>query len=102
VIPKLETLGHHAIAVDLPSTDPAATLDDYAETVVGAMAGIDGPIVVVAHSAGGATISLVPGRARDDRLVYVTAFVPRAGAFARRRCRRRGPRDDPVGLARRR
>jgi pimeloyl-ACP methyl ester carboxylesterase len=79
VIPELEALGHHAIAVDLPSTDPAATLDDYADTVVGAMAGIDGPVVVVAHSAGGATISLVPGRTRVDRLVYVTAFVPEPG-----------------------
>ena len=62
LIPELEALGHHAIAVDLPSADPAATLDDYAETVVAAIAPIHGPVVVVAHSAGGATISLVPGR----------------------------------------
>ena len=31
------------------------------------------------HSAGGATISLVPGRTRVDRLVYVTAVVPEPG-----------------------
>lgn len=79
VIPELEALGHRAIAVDLPSTDPAATLDDYAHTVVEAMAGIEGPVVVVGHSAGGATISLVPGRTRVDRLVYATAFVPEPG-----------------------
>jgi pimeloyl-ACP methyl ester carboxylesterase len=79
VIPFLEALGHRAVAVDLPSTDPAATLDDYARTVAEAMAGIEGPIVVVGHSAGGATISLVPGRARVDRLVYVTAAVPEPG-----------------------
>ena len=76
VIPVLEALGHCAIAVDLPCTDATATLDDYARTVVEAMAGIEGPVVVVGHSAGGATISLVPGRTRVDRLVYVTAFVP--------------------------
>ncbi len=76
VIPLLEPLGHRAIAVDLPCPDPAATLDDYARTVVEAMAGIEGPVVVVGHSAGGATISLVPGRTRVDRLVYVTAVVP--------------------------
>ena len=79
VIPELEALGHRAIAVDLPCTDPAATLDDYARTVVEAMAGIEGPVAVVGHSAGGATISLVPGRTRVDRLVYVTAFVPEPG-----------------------
>jgi pimeloyl-ACP methyl ester carboxylesterase len=79
VIPLLEASGHRAIAVDLPCTDPKATLDDYARTVVEAMAGIEGPVVVVGHSAGGATISLVPGRTRVDRLVYVTAVVPEPG-----------------------
>ena len=79
VIPELERLGHRAIAVDLPCTDPAATLEDYARTVVEAMAGIEGPVVVVGHSAGGATVSLVPDRVSVDRLVYVTAFVPEPG-----------------------
>lgn len=79
VIPELAALGHRAIAVDLPCTDPAATLDDYARTVVEAMAGITGPVVLVGHSAGGGTISLVPGRTRVDRLVYVTAVVPEPG-----------------------
>ena len=79
VIPELERLGHRAIAVDLPCTDPAGTLEDYARTVVEAMAGIEGPVVVVGHSAGGATISLVPDRVSVDRLVYVTAFVPEPG-----------------------
>ncbi len=79
VVPELEALGHRAIALDLPCEDPAATLDDYARTVVEGMAGIEGPVVVVGHSAGGATISLVTGRARVDRLVYVTAIVPEPG-----------------------
>jgi pimeloyl-ACP methyl ester carboxylesterase len=79
VIPELEALGHRAVAVDLPCTDPAATLEDYARTVVDAMAGIEGPVVVVGHSAGGATISLVPAHARVDRVVYVTAVVPEPG-----------------------
>lgn len=79
VIPELEARGHRAIAVDLPCTDPRATLDDYARTVVGAMAGITGPVTVVGHSAGGATVSLVPGFTRVDRLVYVTAVVPVPG-----------------------
>jgi pimeloyl-ACP methyl ester carboxylesterase len=79
VLPVLEAHGHRAIAVDLPCTDPAATLDDYARTVVDALAGIQGSVVVVGHSAGGATIALVPARARVDRLVFVTAVVPEPG-----------------------
>jgi pimeloyl-ACP methyl ester carboxylesterase len=79
VIPELESLGHRAIAVDLPCTDPGAMLDDYARTVVAALDGLEPPIVVVGHSAGGATISLVPDLAPVDRLVYVTAFVPEPG-----------------------
>ncbi len=63
VIPFLEAFGHRAIAVDLPCTDAAARL----------------PVVVVGHSAGGATISLVPGRTRVDRLDYLTAVVPDPG-----------------------
>jgi pimeloyl-ACP methyl ester carboxylesterase len=79
VIPELEALGHRAIAVDLPCTDPAALLDDYARTVVEAMAAVEGPVVVVGHSAGGATISLVPAWTRVERLVCVTAVVPEPG-----------------------
>ena len=58
VIPELEALGHHAIAVDLPCTDAEATIEDYGRTVVDATDGLLPPIVVVGHSAGGATISL--------------------------------------------
>lgn len=79
VIPELEALGHRAIAVDLPSPDPAAMLEDYVRTVVDVTANIEGPITVVGHSAGGATVSLVPGQTHVDRLVYVTAFVPEPG-----------------------
>lgn len=79
VVPFIEALGHRAIAVDLPCVDPAATLDDYARTVAEAMVGLDGPVVVVGHSAGGATIALVPRLTRVDRLVYVTAVVPEPG-----------------------
>jgi pimeloyl-ACP methyl ester carboxylesterase len=79
VIPELEALGHSAFAVDVPCTDPTATLEDYARTVVDAMAGTEGPVVVVGHSAGGATISLLPDLTRVERLVYVTAFVPEPG-----------------------
>jgi pimeloyl-ACP methyl ester carboxylesterase len=79
VLGELEALGHRAVAVDLPSTDPAARLDDYARTVVEAIAGTEQPVVLVGHSAGGATVSLVPALTRVERVVYVTAFVPEPG-----------------------
>lgn len=79
VIPELAALGYRAIAVDLPCTDPAAMLADYSRTVVAALQGLEPPIVVVGHSAGGATIALVPELARVDHLIYVTAFVPEPG-----------------------
>lgn len=79
VIPEIEALGHRAVTVDLPSTDPAAMLEDYARRVVEAVVEVEGPVVVVGHSAGGATISLVPDLIHVDRLVYVTAFVPEPG-----------------------
>lgn len=91
VIPEIEALGHRAIAVDLPCTSPAATLDDYARAATDAMAGIEGQVLVVGHSAGGATISLVPGRTRVDRLVYVTAVVPEPGRSIRSRIACHGP-----------
>ena len=85
VIPELEALGHRAIAVDLPCTDPAAMLEDYARTVVEAMNGIEGPVVVVGHSAGGATISLVPGLDPRRPPGLRDGVRPRAGALDRRR-----------------
>lgn len=79
VIPELEALGHRASVVDLPSTDPTAMLDDYVGAVVDAVDDIEGQVVVVGHSAGGVTISLVPEQVHVDRLVYVAGIVPEPG-----------------------
>ncbi|MBY0395135.1 MAG: alpha/beta hydrolase, partial [Thermoleophilia bacterium] len=59
VVPYLEELGHRVVNVDLPCGRAGSTLEDYADTVVRAMDGIPHPRVLVAHSAGGATIPLV-------------------------------------------
>ncbi len=75
----LEAKGHHVVNVDLPSESPDATLEDYASTVVRAMDGTSGRRILVAHSAGGATISLVAARITVDRLIFAAAVVPRPG-----------------------
>jgi len=60
----------------------ALTLDDYRDSVLGIIRGLvaagSGPVILVGHSSGGATLSAVaeaePTLIR--RLVYLTAFVP--------------------------
>nr|WP_047997154.1 alpha/beta fold hydrolase [Puniceibacterium sp. IMCC21224] len=85
VHPALTALGHSSRAIDLPSggadTTPLeeVTLDLCAGSVLDA---IDGPVIVVGHSAGGFPISRAADLRSDGitRLVYLCAYVPRAGA----------------------
>jgi pimeloyl-ACP methyl ester carboxylesterase len=78
-IPYLESMGHRVLNVDLPSEQADATLEDYASTVVQVMVETSGPRILVAHSAGGATIPLVAAQTPVDRIVYVAAVVPQPG-----------------------
>src|ERR671919_1155294 len=76
VIDPLVSAGHPVIAAANPlralATD-AAAVDDLVRTV-------DGPVVLVAHSYGGAVISNVPADAGEIiGLVYVAAFAPEPG-----------------------
>jgi pimeloyl-ACP methyl ester carboxylesterase len=72
--------------VDLPSCtggpDELGDLQDDADTVREALAGIDGPVVVVAHSYGGLPVSEAAGEvsgAPVTHLVYLCAFMLDAG-----------------------
>jgi pimeloyl-ACP methyl ester carboxylesterase len=76
--PVLRQRGHDVVAPDLPCDDDTATLDDYAETVVGAIG--DRPnVVVVAHSYGGFTAPIVAEQRSVDALVLVAGMVPAPG-----------------------
>jgi pimeloyl-ACP methyl ester carboxylesterase len=79
--PYLERSGHRVIAADLPISDPAAGLGDYADAVVESMAR-DTPAVVVGHSMGGLVIPLVAARRPVQRLVFLAALVPEPGRSA--------------------
>jgi pimeloyl-ACP methyl ester carboxylesterase len=81
LIPELEDRGHGVIAMDLPSDDPAAMFDDYADVVAGELEARGGDdVVVVGHSLAGLTIPLVAARQRVSRLVYLCALVPVPGS----------------------
>ena len=69
VVPRLVFRGHDAVAVDLPSGDPGARLEDYVSTVVRAVppgvaraAGGAG-LVIVGQSLGGLVAPVVAQRA---------------------------------------
>jgi pimeloyl-ACP methyl ester carboxylesterase len=70
----LRAAGHRVDIVDLPCTDPAATLTDYRDTVL-ATTGDREDVILVGHSFGGASIGLVHERRPELPLVYVTALA---------------------------
>ena len=76
VIDPLESAGHPVIAAANPLrglASDAAAVSDLVRT-------IDGPVVLVAHSYGGAVISNVDADAGDIAgLVYVNGFAPAPG-----------------------
>jgi hypothetical protein len=64
--------------VDLPTDEPDASPTRYAEVVGAALAGLNKP-TVIAHSASGFFLPLVPNYASVDRLVYLAAVIPQPG-----------------------
>jgi len=84
VVPLLEAAGIPSIAVDLPghgaSNEPVGDLYTDADHVRRVLGSIDGPIILVGHSYGGAVISEAASGVPGVRsLVYVCAIVPDIG-----------------------
>jgi pimeloyl-ACP methyl ester carboxylesterase len=76
VIRELQSAGHDVIA----AANPLRGLAADAEAVSDLVRSIDGPVVLVAHSYGGAVISNVAADAGQiTGLVYVNGFAPDAG-----------------------
>src|SRR3954469_11541358 len=77
VIDPLVAEGHRVVA----AANPLRGLAADAESVTDLVRTIEGPIVLVAHSYGGAVISNVDADAGEIAgLVYVNAFAPEPGA----------------------
>lgn len=75
---ELRARGHDTVPVDLPCDDDGAGLGEYVEAVVDAV-GDRQDLIVVAHSFGGFTGTLVCDRLPVRLLVLVSAMVPRPG-----------------------
>ena len=76
VIERLHARGHRVIA----APNPLRSLSGDAAAVSSVLAGIDGPIVLVGHSYGGAVMSNAAiGHDHVKALVFVAAFAPDAG-----------------------
>lgn len=78
LVPELTRRGHRAVAVDLPAADDSAGLEEYADVVTAAAAGLERP-VVVGQSMGGLCAPLVCARRPVAALVLLNAMIPRPG-----------------------
>ena len=76
LVGALRARGHDAVAPELPIDDPKATWEDRAEAGLRALAGVEGPVVVVPHSATSGVGAMVAARLDDALLVYL---CPRLG-----------------------
>ena len=74
----LRQRGHEVITMDLPCTDPAAGLEEYATVVLDAI-GDAHDVVLVGHSLGGLTVPIVAARRPVRELVLLAALVPKPG-----------------------
>jgi pimeloyl-ACP methyl ester carboxylesterase len=75
---ELKARGHECICVDLPTDQPDAGAALYASIIGKALLNSDGAIVV-AHSASGLFLPLVPEYADVAKLVYLAAAIPVPG-----------------------
>lgn len=87
VLPRLESAGHRAIAIDLPGLGrdrtplPEVTLDLWADAVGRAIDAAGEPVVLVGHSRGGLVISAAAERHPQGirSLTYLTAYLLKDG-----------------------
>jgi pimeloyl-ACP methyl ester carboxylesterase len=78
VIPLLQDMGYHAVAVQNPMT----SLADEVAFTKRIIALQDGPLILVGHSWGGAVITQAGDDPKVAALVYVTAYAPEVGQSA--------------------
>lgn len=79
LVPQLRKRGHDTICVDLPTNEPEASATRYAQHIAESLAHTGAPAIVVAHSASGLFLPLVPSYHPVSRLVFLASVVPEIG-----------------------
>lgn len=75
LVAELDARGVKTELVDLPLTD----LTEDAAAVTAVLDGLDGPVILLGHSYGGAVVTVAGNHSSVERLVYLTALGPDAG-----------------------
>jgi pimeloyl-ACP methyl ester carboxylesterase len=75
LVAELEARGITTALVDLPLTD----LTEDAAAVTAVLDTVDGPVILLGHSYGGAVVTVAGNHSSVERLVYLTALGPDAG-----------------------
>jgi Alpha/beta hydrolase family len=83
VTPELVQRGHEVVRMNLPTDEPEASATRYADVIAEAIPAGRDDAVVVAHSASGLFLPLVPQRHRVGRLVFLAAVIPQIGKSLR-------------------
>jgi pimeloyl-ACP methyl ester carboxylesterase len=83
LVAELELRGHEVARMNLPTGEPEASATRYAEVIAQAIPAGRDDAIVVAHSASGMFLPLVPDRRRVQRLVFLAAIVPQVGTSLR-------------------
>ena len=84
LIPHLDVLGIPSLAIALPGCGAerrigwGISLNDYVDAIITSANQIQGPVILVGHSAGGVAVSQAAALApeRFDSLIYVAAYLP--------------------------
>ena len=79
LIPELEKLRHQTVQMDLPTAEPEASATHYADVIAQAIPNSAPEAIVVAHSASGLFLPLVPQRRPVRRMVFLAAVIPQIG-----------------------
>lgn len=77
LVAELESRGVRTAVAELPLTD----LAEDAAAVTAVLDTIDGPVILLGHSYGGAVVTVAGNHPSVERLVYLTALGPDVGEF---------------------